>query len=349
MSGEKTEEPTPRRLEKARERGEVAKSRDLGTFVGLAAGALALAFTGAGLVAALRGLLTASFREVASSGRVAPRAFLEASLEAGFVASLPFLLVVTAIGAAVSYLEVGPLFAMSRVMPDLSRLAPGKALGQMVSKRTLVDVARSLVLLGLLAASLWAPMVEAVGASVGLVGRGADTFLAAFPSLASKLVARALAVLAVAAVVDVLITRLRHREDLKMTRDEVKREHKESEGDPHVKGERQRLHREMVEHQVLEAVRTADVLVVNPTHIAVALRFDAESEQEAPEVVAKGVDHLARRMIEVATEAGVPVLRDIPLARSLHGLDLGEEVPEALYEAVAAVLRAAWEERERKP
>lgn len=134
-----------------------------------------------------------------------------------------------------------------------------------------------------------------------------------------------------------------------MTRDEVKREHKESEGDPHVKGERQRLHRELLEHQVLESVRTADVLVVNPTHIAVALRFDAESEQEAPEVVAKGVDHLARRMIEVATEAGVPVLRDIPLARSLHGLDLGEEVPEALYDAVAAVLRAAWEERERMP
>lgn len=190
MSGEKTEEPTPRRLEKARERGEVAKSRDLGTFVGLSAGALALAFTGAGLVAALRGLFAASFREVASGGRVSPRAFLEASLEEGLVATLPFLLVVAALAAVVSYLEVGPIFAISRVMPELSRLSPGKALGQMLSKRTLVDVARSLVLLGVLAAALWAPMVEAVGASVGLVGRDAQAFLAALPALATPVAAR---------------------------------------------------------------------------------------------------------------------------------------------------------------
>jgi len=146
-------------------------------------------------------------------------------------------------------------------------------------------------------------------------------------------------------VLDVLYQRWRFRQDQKMTKDEVKREHKESEGDPHSRQERERLHREILSQATLDQVRKADVLVVNPTHLAIALKYDEESDQEAPEVLVKGQDELARRMIDAAREAGVPVLRDLPLAHALWELEEGDEIPETLYEAVAAVLRAAWAER----
>ena len=123
-----------------------------------------------------------------------------------------------------------------------------------------------------------------------------------------------------------------------MTREEVKREHKESEGDPRHKQERQRLHRDLLRHQMVEAVRTADCVIVNPDHIAVALKFD-EAAMGAPQVVAKGERLVAQQIKEVARHHGVPIYRDVPLARALNELELGDEIPEALYEAVAEVLR----------
>ncbi|MCA9615995.1 MAG: EscU/YscU/HrcU family type III secretion system export apparatus switch protein, partial [Myxococcales bacterium] len=105
------------------------------------------------------------------------------------------------------------------------------------------------------------------------------------------------------------------------------------------------LHREILEHDAVEQVRSADVLVVNPTHLAIALKYDADAN-EAPEVLARGQDGLAQRMIEAARQAGVPIFRDVPLAHALHELEVGEEIPERLYDAVAAVLQAAWSERE---
>ncbi|MEZ4247319.1 MAG: EscU/YscU/HrcU family type III secretion system export apparatus switch protein [Polyangiales bacterium] len=164
---------------------------------------------------------------------------------------------------------------------------------------------------------------------------------AVIPSLLFRVGGAALAI----GVLDVLYQRWRYRQDQKMTKDEVKREYKDAEGDPHAKQSRERLHREILEHDAVEQVRSADVLVVNPTHLAIALKYDADAN-EAPEVLARGQDGLAQRMIEAARQAGVPIFRDVPLAHALHELEVGEEIPERLYDAVATVLQAAWSERE---
>jgi len=134
--------------------------------------------------------------------------------------------------------------------------------------------------------------------------------------------------------------------DLMMTREEVKREHKEQEGDPKHKAERQRLHRDLLRHQMIEAVRTADAVIVNPDHIAVAIRYD-EEKMSSPKIVATGRRLVAQQIKEVARRYGVPIYRDVPLARSLAELELDDEIPEELYEAVAAVLRFVYEQRER--
>ena len=155
---------------------------------------------------------------------------------------------------------------------------------------------------------------------------------------------RGLAVLVVAAAVDYGIRWRRHRRSLMMTRTEVLREHRESEGDPRHKAERRRVHQEVLQHAMLEQVGQADVVVVNPTHLAVALRYDP-SRSGAPVVVAKGQALVAERIKRLAREGRVPVVHDVSLARSLMDLDLGTEIPEALYDAVAEVLRALESDR----
>ena len=140
---------------------------------------------------------------------------------------------------------------------------------------------------------------------------------------------------------DFMWQRHRHMKELKMTREEVKREHKEQEGDPQHKHERMRLHRELLQQRMINAVKKADFVVVNPDHIAVAIKYDRDS-QEAPTVVAKGERILAEKIKEVAREAGVPIFRNVSLARALRDVEEGDEIPEALYEAVAEILRVVY-------
>ena len=220
-----------------------------------------------------------------------------------------------------------------------------KGASQLADKSQLVELLKSVVLIVVIGYVVVTRIVAHAPDFVRLVGANASSALALTGTVITEVALRATAAWLAVAVLDTFYQRHKHVQDLRMTKDEVKREYKESEGDPHAKGERQRMHREILEHATLESVRRADVLVVNPTHVAVALRFDAESEQEAPEVIAKGLDSLALRMIAVAHESGVPVMGDVPLARALHELELGDEIPEALYEAVAVILEAAYAER----
>jgi type III secretion protein U len=143
---------------------------------------------------------------------------------------------------------------------------------------------------------------------------------------------------------DLLVTRRGHRKRLRMTRYEVKREYKESEGDPLVRAARERAYQELLAQAAIGNVRTASVVIVNPTHLACALRYNEKEGDEAPAIVASGEGQLAARIIQAARDYGIPVVRDVPLARALIELEAGDVIPEALYEAVAEILREIWED-----
>jgi flagellar biosynthesis protein FlhB len=151
------------------------------------------------------------------------------------------------------------------------------------------------------------------------------------------------------AVLDVVVTRRSWRKKLMMSKTDVKREHKESEGDPQVKAARERAHHEMLAAATIANVQKASVVIVNPVHIACALRYDEEDGDEAPVVLASGHGDLAARIVDAARAYGVPILQDIPLARALVELEVGSPIPEALYEAVAEILREAWSENDAAP
>ncbi|MBO6935650.1 MAG: type III secretion system export apparatus subunit SctU [Deltaproteobacteria bacterium] len=346
MASEKTEEPTPKRLREARRKGQVPKSRELGTAAVVLATGGALVATGEGALAELRALFSLTFGAVESG--TAPLSVLDAGLATASALIVPVLLAAMVAGTMASFLQVGPLLTMEPVKPQLKRLDVIQGIKNLFTRRQLMELLKTLLKMAIVGYVLWQVLRDGVRGIVGLAGRDAVAALEGTGSVVTSLLFRVGGAVLGIAILDVFYQRWQHRRDQRMTKDEVKREYKDAEGDPHAKQERERVHREIVEHDAVEQVRDADVLVVNPTHLAVALRYD-EDAAEAPMVLAKGQEHLAQRMIQAAKESGVPIMRDVPLARALFELERGDEIPETLYEAVAAVLRAAWDERGGRP
>jgi type III secretion protein U len=343
-SGEPTEEPTPKRLEEARGRGEVAVSRDLTSAAAMTAAIAALILGGPQMTARLLATWRASLAAAPAGG--APSAALADGLVAMAHALAAPLGAAATLALAVGLLQTRGLVALGAIKPDLARLSPAAGLKRAFGGQAALGVGKGLLKVLLVAALAWLTVRPVVGGLTALAGADPRRLLGALGTLAARLAGRVALVALALGGADYLFALRRHHRGLRMTREEVKRESKESEGDPSHRAERQRLHRELSEQRMVAEVRKADFVVVNPDHIAVALRYDREGDA-APVVIARGERLVAERIKEVARQAGVPIFRDVTLARSLRDLPEGEEIPAALYEAVAEVLRVVYALGER--
>jgi type III secretion protein U len=333
-----TEEATPRRLRKAREEGDSGAS---------AYGAQAVAFLVAVAVVpvAVHALASHAASELRSTlAAVAtgdPGALrLDATSIASSVVALaaPVLVAAGVAGAVAHVVQTGGVVASNRLKPKLERLNPFAGLRNLVSPTRLFAVVRALVA-GLVVGWLaWRGLADHVVDLSHLAGRPA-WIPVVVAEVAGGVAWRAALVGVALGVVDIVVTRGAWRRRLRMSKDEVRREHKDAEGDPQTKAARERAYQELLAQATIANVRTATVVVVNPTHLATALRYDEKEGDEAPVVVASGEGDLAQRILQAAEQYGVPVVRDVPLARALVELQPGEVIPEALYEAVAEVLR----------
>ena len=334
-SDDATEEPTPRRLAEARRRGEVAFSRELSSGAALVAAVAVLAWDAPALVTRAAVTMRASLAAAVSGGTAAASLELAGALALRMLG--PALAAVLLVGLGVGLAQTGGL-VLAPVRVDLGRLASAGSFRRVFDGRAALACAQGLlkvVLVGGVAALALRPVA---GAVVALTGAPAARLLGTLGSLTARLAVRLAAAGLALGAADALLVARRHRRGLRMTREEVKREYRESEGDPAHRGERQRLHREILEQRMIEEVRKADFVVINPEHIAVALRYDADGDA-APVVVAKGERLVAERIKQIAREAGVPIFRDVGLARALVELAEGGEIPAELYEAVAEILR----------
>jgi flagellar biosynthesis protein FlhB len=329
-SSDKTEQPTPRRLRKAREQGDSAVSVELGRSVGL----LVVLAVLPGLLAAITAGVGAALRAAISGGG---QADLRGAAWLVVALSAPLLAAAAAVSAALGLVQSGGAFSAARVSPDFSRVNPFQGLRHLVTLERLFALGRALLAALLIGFLAWGVLRDHLADLASIAGRGEGVASVSW-LLARRLLWTAALVGVVLGGVDYFFVRrawlLRHR----MTKDEVKREHREAEGDPEIRAARRRAHQEALAGSMIAAVKDASVLIVNPTHLATALRYD-ESEDQAPVVLAHGEGDLARRLIEAAHAYGVPVVRDVPVAHALRELALGDEIPEALYEAVAEVLR----------
>lgn len=342
---DKTEQATPKRLRKAREEGD----SPLSAFASQSVAFLVVVALAPAAFVALASRAGADLRSaIAVAAEPAPSVAFDGSAVAGAVVALaaPILGAAAVAAAVASLVQTGGVIAMKRLAPRLDKLDPIAGLRQLFSSTRLVAVARAALYAAGVAWFAYGALRDHAGDLARSAGR-LDAAGGVAATLAIGLAKRAAVLGLFLAVVDVVVTRRAWNKRLMMSKDEVKREHKESEGDPQLKAARERAHHEVLAAATVGNVRNASVVVVNPTHIACALRYDEEGGDEAPVVVATGQGELAQRIVEAAHRYGVPVLRDVPLARALVELEVGEAIPEALYEAVAEILREAWEEQER--
>lgn len=326
---EKTEQPTPRRLRQAREQGDVAVSFALTQAVSFLV-ALALAPS---LVEASFGAVSSALRNAVRGQTLSP-----AELAVTILAlTLPLLAGVAFTAFVAGFVQSGGMVQASRVLPRLERLHPWNGLRGLFSLERSVGVLRALVAAAAVAYLAKSCLTELAPALAGTPGELGKAF--GLAGIAAARIARDAAVVGlVLGLLDFVVLRRAWTRRWMMTRAEVQREFKENEGDPELKAARRRAHQEVLFSAQLGAVERARVVIVNPTHFATALEYE-ESEHAAPLVVAQGQGEAARRIIDAARASGVPVIRDVPIARALAELEVGDEIPEALYEAVAVILR----------
>lgn len=343
---EKTEEPTPKKLRDARKKGNVAMSKDANSALTYLL-AIALLYLG------LRGLGTAFevlYREgiaLAGSQTFEPDVLAGAAIGAIKVtlrSLAPVIFPLAAFGVLVAFAQVGPLLSAESLKPKLSKLNPLAQLKNIFSVKGLFEFAKTVLKLGVVMLLGW---LVIKGSMADILRLGLVPAEAMLPE-AARIARHFLWIVGIVFVglagLDFGFQRWQWKKGLKMTKDEVKREYKEQEGDPEIKAERRSIHHELVNQDMPRAMATADAVVVNPTHFAVAIEYKKD-RMAAPKVTAKGQSLIAQRIIRLAKKNDVPIVRDIKLARALYRVQLDDHVPKELYETVAEVLMFAWKVR----
>jgi flagellar biosynthetic protein FlhB len=337
---ERTEEPTAKRLEKAREDGQVARSQELSVAAMMIGVACFMYLFGGILIVQLGDVFRAGFvfdRKDIYSEALLPATFGHHAADS-MVATLPIfvLAVIIAIGAA--GMIGGYNFSLKSMAPKASKVNPLQGFKRMFGMQALVNLAKALAKFGLVGGVLYLVVSSNFNDLIALGFMDVKPAMADAGALIGKGTVFVTLTLIIAAAIDVPYQIYEHNKKLKMTKQEIKDEFKDTEGRPEVKAQIRRKQREMAMGQMLEAIPDADVIIVNPEHFAVALAYDPSSSG-APIVVAKGVDYIAQTIREKAKEASVPIFHAPPLARAIYfTTDLNKSVPETLYYAVAQVI-----------
>ena len=341
-SGDRTQAPSQKRLDNARAEGQVALSRELQSVTVIGCALLALAMTGPSrtmhFIVTMKQLMSGVGGVDMTAGGAG---FIREMLMLGVGLGAPVILAAVAGLVLVTLLQTGFLLNLGGLMPQLGRVSPAKGLKRIVGGDNLMETLKAFVKLIAFALALrqvleglWPVFLGSTGWDAGtLANRSAGIVLHALLML--------LAVQGVIAVLDVGWVRYRHTSKLRMSRQELRDEHRESDGDPQVKARLRQIRRQRSRRRMMAAVPKATVVILNPTHYAVALAYD-NGGKGAPRIVAKGIDELAARIRAVAEENKVPLVTDAPLARALYTVPLDQEIPREHFQVVAGIIAYVW-------
>ena len=337
---QKTEDPTSKRLDEARSRGQVANSREVNNLLMLGVFSLSVLMFAKPAAIALwdatmpfieqPDLVAADFDHLVQIGWK----LLGMLLMAGAV---PLVLAfLAALGAG--YLQFGLIWSLDSIAPKLDKISPLSGLKRMFSARSLAEFVRGLLKIAVVGSVAMLLIVPEVAHLNKLIGMEMVQLLGETKALLAKLLIGVVSIVAIITAIDVVYQRIQHMREMRMSRQELKEEYKETEGDPLVKGRLRQLRMERTKRRMMAQVPKSDVVVTNPTHFAVALKYD-QASMAAPKVMAKGVDKAAQRIREIAKEHDIPIVENPPLARGLYAAcDIDEEVTPEFYKAVAEVI-----------
>jgi len=336
---ERTEQATAKRRQDFRQKGQVAQSKEVQT-AALMATTLLLWFFYAPLFWNKLSASLAGVWQISASYEVTPNAVVNLfTLLTQKTALLlaPLLLLVLVVGFFSSFLQIGWLLTAKPLQPDFAKLNPIAGAARFVSKRSLVEVVKSLAKVLLIGAVAYKVVFSEFDGALLLIDQDVSQTVRFLGQVATSVLLKSCGILILLALFDFLFVRWEMEQKMKMTKQEQKEEFKEADGDPHVKARIRSLQQQMARRRMMAEVPKADVIVTNPTHLSVALRYDRQT-MDAPQIVAKGADHTAMRIREIAAEHRVPLVENKPVARVLYKVEIGQPVPEEMFKAVAEIL-----------
>lgn len=338
-SGEKTEEPTDKKIRDARKKGQVAKSADVSSTWLLICTFTFLAIGKNFYIDHLKEMITMPtlFYDVPFEDAF-PELVKGVSIEMIYL-TFPLLSMVIIMGFFINFIQVGPLLTFEPLKPDIKKMNPIQGAKKIFSKKGIFEVLKSMLKMGFLGYLIYLVIKDVIDPLLKIPFAGIGSIFDIMIPIMKNFAINICVAYVVVAVIDLFFQRKQHTKDLKMTKDEVKREFKEMEGDPLIKGERKQLHQEMMMNDTVQSTKQASALVTNPTHYAVAIFYE-DGVVKLPVVTAKGKDHIAKMMIKVAQEENIPIMRDVNLARSLYAeAPVYNYIPSDLIEPVGIVLR----------
>jgi len=337
---ERTEKATPRRREKAREEGKVARSQELSSAVILCLGIVAIYLLGPLLVSQMMQFMGYMFTEAPkmSADFDSVVALLTSNTLTFFFLLGPLLIILTLIAYGINVLQVGVIFSGKALEPKFDKLNFANGVKRLFSVRSLVELTRDVIKLTLIAAVGYMSIKSQVNTFFTLSDNSVAVFAGAMGKMALKTSLQIGIVILFLAILDYAYQKYDYEKGLRMSKQEIRDEMRDTEGSPQTKARIRQIQREMSRKRMMQAIPTADVVVTNPTHLAIALKYD-QAQMEAPMVVAKGERLVAEKIKEIAREAGVPIVENKPLARALFNMcEIGSLVPGELYRAVAEIL-----------
>ena len=349
-AAEKTEQPTQRRLKKAKDKGQVPQSQELPAAISVVVLLVALTLSAPGLLqwfmVQLKQGTSCEIGVFADSE--AFMSFVKSKITGSMLAICPILAALCA-GSVLSCVAVSGLnFSPQSLTLKFSAIDPVKGFGKLFDVKSVVKLAVSIAKLIVISIIVWFYIRSRIDTLAAMRWAWSGQILVAIAKMISGMLVRVCAALLIIAAIDVVFQKWKFTQDLKMTKQEVKRERKDTDGSPEVKSRVRKIQLEMARKRMLQEVPKADVVLVNPTHVAVALRYDSKT-MDAPVMVAKGADHLAEKIREIATAYGVPIVRKPELARTIYStVQPGDAIPQKLYAAIAEVLAMIYRLRHRK-
>ncbi|WP_305043264.1 flagellar biosynthesis protein FlhB [Geoalkalibacter sp.] len=336
---EKTEQATAKRREDFRQKGQVAQSREVNTAI-LMTGAVILWFFYAPVFwRGINEILAAIWgrsAEMAVTTATVPGLFSMLIGKVGLLLA-PLLLLTLVLGVAASVAQIGWLFTTKPMEPDFSKLNPITGMKKFVSKRMVVELVKSLIKVGVVGYVAYRTVAGEFENALYLVDMDLVETVRYLGKVSFLILLKTCGVLMILAIFDYGFTRWEMEEKMKMTKQETKEEHKQTEGDPHIKAKIRGVQMQMARKRMMAEVPKADVVVTNPTHLSVALVYE-RGKMDAPRVVAKGADLVAMKIREIARENNVPLVENVPVARALYQVELGQDIPEDMFKAVAEIL-----------
>lgn len=348
MATNRTEKPTPKRREDARKKGQIARRPELPTAIGFLSALVMMRLLSDTFLEHITVFMTGTMQQAgrltALTPLVATSMLMDVLVQLA-VLSLPIVAAVLLTGMASNFAQGGFTFTPKALQPRGERFNPIANLKRAMGLDGLVQFGKGLVVIAAIVAICYNPIRQALGESPALVGAPAPHIMKTIGALIYQVGLRAGLVVFIVSLLDYAYGWYKHEKSLKMTKQELRDEYKQQEGDPMVKGQRRRAARAMLQRHIVAEVPKADVVITNPTHFAVALRYDRE-EHAAPIVVAKGADDMARRIREIAQEHQVAIVENPPLARTLYRtVEIGRAIPPDLFRAVAEILAYVFRQR----